>query len=127
VDVRLVSPNASAKEHWSRRARRVSRHRDLVALTLFQALGARWHLEAQPATPKQVHFTAYVGRPLDDDNLIAALKAVRDGLQDARLINGDAPQDGHRFTYAQRSGFPIAKQGVRISVRLRGEAREETH
>jgi hypothetical protein len=118
VEVRLVSPNASTKEHWSRRWNRAARQRELVALTLLQALGARWHLEASPQTPKQVHFTAYVGRALDDDNLVSALKAIRDGLQDCRLISGDAPADGHVFRYAQIPGTPTARQGVRISVRL---------
>ena len=116
VDTRLVSPNVT--EHWSRRSRRAARQRDLVALTLFQALGARWHLEADPVRPKRVHFTAYVGRELDSDNLVSSLKNVRDGLQDARLISGDAPRDGHSFTYSQVTGIPTAKQGVRISVRL---------
>jgi hypothetical protein len=116
VDVRLVNP-LNAREHWARRWKRAARQRHLVALTVFQAIGAR-HFEAPPARPKRVHFTAYVGRLLDDDNLIAALKAIRDGLQDARLISGDAPNDGHVFTYEQRQGIPTAKQGVRISVRL---------
>jgi hypothetical protein len=71
-----------------------------------------------------VHFTAYVGRPFDSDNLISALKHVRDGLIDARLIRGDAPADHHEFTYEQRTGIPTAKQGVRISVRLLAPAED---
>jgi hypothetical protein len=118
VDTRLVS-EANVREHWTRTDNRARRQRELVAMTFLQALGARWHLEAEPTRPKRVHFTAYVGRPFDDDNLIGALKHVRDGLIDARLIRGDAPADGHVFSYEQRTGIPTAQQGVRISVRLR--------
>ena len=126
LDIRLVSPNASLAQHWASRWHRASAQRELVAKTLHQILGRRWSLEAKPETPKHVHFTAYVGQPFDDDNLVGACKAIRDGLQDAWLISGDAPRDGHRFTYEQRAGFPSAQQGVRISVRLRSaEVRHE--
>jgi hypothetical protein len=120
VDTRLANP-LNAREHWNVRAKRAARQRELVALTFLQALGARWHLEADPHRPKSVHFTAYVGRAFDDDGLISAMKSIRDGLMDSRLIGGDAPTDGHVFTYSQVTGIPSAKQGVRISVRLREE------
>ena len=123
VDTRLVNP-LNEREHWNVRAKRAARQRELVALTFFQALGARWHLEADPARPKRVHFTAYVGRGFDDDGLVGSLKAIRDGCIDARLISGDAPKDGHVFTYEQVPGIPTAKQGIRISVRLLEPPRE---
>jgi hypothetical protein len=134
LDTRLVS-EANVREHWSHRSKRASRQRSLVALTLLQVLGARespdprnptrrkrWYIQADPKRAKWVHFTAYVGRPFDSDNLVGALKHVRDGLVEAQLIHGDAPRHGHEFTYEQRAGIPTAKQGVRISVRLRPDA-----
>jgi hypothetical protein len=123
VDTRLVS-EANVREHHTRRSERARRQRELVAMTFLQALGARWHLEADPRRPKRVQFTAYVGRPFDDDNLVTALKHCRDGLVDCRLICGDAPADGHVFSYEQRTGIPTAQQGVRISVRLLAPAED---
>ena len=123
LNVPLVS-ETNVREHWSTRAKRAARQRELVALTFFQALGARWHLEADPAKPKRVHLTMYRGKPLDQDNLVSSAKHVVDGLVDARLISGDAPKDGHVFTYEQVPGIPTAKQGIRISVRLLEPPRE---
>ena len=117
IDTRLVNP-LNEREHWGRRSKRNARQKDLVCLTLLQALGAKWHIEADPSRQKRVHFTAYVGRGFDTDNLQASLKAIRDGLVEARLIDGDAPRNGHVFTYSQVPGIPTAKQGVRISVTL---------
>ncbi|HJY46682.1 MAG TPA: hypothetical protein VJ301_18860 [Propionibacteriaceae bacterium] len=120
LDVRLVSPNVASKEHWLRRYQRSVRQRKFVYLTAKEAMGSRWSVEAAPSRPKRVHFTCYTGQAFDDDNLISSLKHVRDGLVDARLISGDAPRDGHVFSYEQRSGWPPAKQGVRVSVSLLG-------
>ena len=91
VWTRLVNP-LNEREHWNVRSTRAARQRELVALTFFQALGARWHLEADPTRPKRVHFTAYVGRGFDDDGLVSSLKAIRDGCIDARLISGMRPR-----------------------------------
>ena len=116
--MRLVNP-LNEREHHMVRAKRAARHRELVALTFLQALGRRWSLEAEPSRQKRVDFLAFVGRGFDaDDNLQASLKSLKDGLIDARLIGGDAPKDGHVFTYRQVPGTSTAKQGVRISVRL---------
>jgi hypothetical protein len=117
VPLRLVSP-LNVREHWSRRSRRAQRQREAVCAVLHQVLGERWSLEAPADRPKRVQFTAYVGRLLDDDNLVAALKSVRDGLQDAGVISGDSPREGHVFTYSQLDGQPIGTQGVRIRVTL---------
>jgi hypothetical protein len=117
IPIRLVNP-LNEREHWNVRAKRAARHREMVAMTFLQALGRRWSVEADPSRPKRVDFLAYLGREMDSDNLQAALKACRDGLIDSRLISGDAPTDGHMFTYRQVPGTPTANRGVRISVRL---------
>jgi hypothetical protein len=117
IPIQLVNP-LNERESWPVRAKRAARHRELVAMTFRQALPRRWSIEAEPSRPKRVEFLIFRGRALDDDALASACKSLRDGLIDARLINGDAPKDGHVFTYRQVPGIPVVNQGVRISVRL---------
>ena len=117
IPTKLVNP-LNEREHWNVRSKRAARQREMVAMTFLQALGRRWSIEADPSRPKRVDFLAYVGRELDSDGLQAACFNVRNGLIDARLIDGDAPKNLHIFTYRQVPGTPTAKQGVRISVRL---------
>lgn len=42
---------------------------------------------------------ARVWNLFNDDGLRAALKPVRDGLMDARVIHSDGPRSGHGFVY----------------------------
>lgn len=81
-----------------------------VALLLLPA----WR-EVDPRAPKRVTFHATVARVFDDDNLRAAIKPLRDGLRDARVIHDDDPGSGHRFAYEQARGI---WRGVRITVEL---------
>lgn len=76
LPIKTVS-EANVREHWAQRARR-----------------AKWQRrDAYMATPRHtlpctVTLTRIAPRTLDDDNLRAALKAVRDGVAD-RLGVGD--------------------------------------
>jgi hypothetical protein len=79
VPVRALSPNASRKQHWG------TAHREREALRAATHLATRNTLNAQngqrPGPPYRV--TVRVewgkgGRRMDDDNIIAALKAARD-------------------------------------------------
>ena len=118
LSARLVNA-LNRREYWMATAVRARTQREAVALAVHQALGRTYRIAVPPGRPKAIHFEARVGRAFDDDNLRAALKSVRDGLIDAGLIQGDAPRDGHTFTYTQVPGTPGPKRGVRVVVELR--------
>lgn len=122
VPVRLVS-RLNRREHWALSAHRARKERDAVALACWEALGRTtrgrqvWRFVVPPSRPKIILFVAYLGRGMDDDNLRGAVKSVRDGLQDAGVIDDDGPL--HRFLYEQRTGIPPAERGVRVCIGLR--------
>lgn len=98
LPLRIVStPNL--REHWGARARRARTHRRA-------ALAVPRH-----PLPCVVHLTRIAPRELDTDNLVAAFKALRDGIAD-RLGIAD---DDERVTwlYAQRKG----PYGVEVSIK----------
>jgi hypothetical protein len=122
VATTLVNPT-NAREHWSARSKRAGRQREAVALAVWAALRTPRdhrivsHITAKPTTPKAITLVGYVARKFDDDGLQAAMKSVRDGLQDCRLIHSDGPDSGHVFEYAQV--VDKTRRGVEITVRLR--------
>jgi hypothetical protein len=65
-------------------------------------------------TPKRVTFRAHTARPWDEDNIRAAVKPLRDGLMNARLIHDDSPTSGHLFVYEQV--VDRTRRGVEITV-----------
>ena len=80
-----LSPNA--RVHWARKAKDTRKCREVAACRTIEALrGSR--LEWDTAT-LQATFYHYQNRRRDDDNLIASLKAYRDGLVDGGLLNDD--------------------------------------
>lgn len=94
IPVRIVSePNM--RGHWGNRARRSQAHRDT----------ARWALAGQkPPSIEHAPISILLERVghgrLDDDNLAAGFKAVRDGVADwLRIDDGDKRL---RWSYAQR-------------------------
>jgi hypothetical protein len=126
VSTRLVNPT-NERGHWSARARRSTAQRDAVAQSVWTTLrasqaGIVWRLATPATTPKTVTFTAHVARKFDSDGLQAAMKSIRDGLQDCGLIHSDGPDSGHVFEYAQL--VDRARRGVEITVRLREAARD---
>lgn len=117
VPVRLVN-HGQTKGHWGPKAKRAQVQRDAVSMAALEAIG-RQRITAAPSVPKTVEFTAYGPPPgFDDDGLRTALKHVRDGLIDARLIDGDAPRHGHRFVYhPQILSRTIRGVVVKVTVR----------
>jgi hypothetical protein len=107
------------RQHWTATARRAQEQRDGVAAAVLGELGRRFQLAAPPSAPKAIRFEARVGQAFDDDGLRAALKHVRDGLIDARLIDDDGPTSGHAFAYSQTPNTPRRDRGVRVVVELR--------
>jgi hypothetical protein len=120
VPVKLVN-TSNAREHWSADAKRAAAHRDAVCASVLAAKGRR-EIEAAASRAKVVRFEAWVPRLFDDDGLRTALKHVRDGLMDARLIDGDAPRNGHLFTYHQARRRPY---GVTVTVTLRAKETDD--
>ena len=72
VPIRTV-PGLNAREHYTVRAKRVRKEREAVAWTLKAA--------CRPPTPCSVRLTRLApSGGVDDDNLVGALKAVRDEI-----------------------------------------------
>jgi hypothetical protein len=128
LPIKTVS-EANQREHWAKKARRVSDQRNLVALALrvpVASLGivlaprdrkrrrklTMGGLGAAPALV-EVTLTRIAPRELDDDNLRGALKATRDAVADVLGTDDRDPRIAWR--YAQRQGG-IREYGVQIMV-----------
>lgn len=94
VPVRTVS-TLNVREDWRRRADRAREHRN----TAWMMLRA---MHSTPAVPCTVLMTRVAPRPLDDDNLRGALKAVRDGIADWLGVDDRDPRV--KWEYGQRKG-----------------------
>jgi hypothetical protein len=110
-----VNPkNVSGLGLWKHR--RLIRDARLRAQEAMLKVSMCWPMRQWPwpaDAPKHITFTAHLARLLDDDSLPFALSPIRDALGDMGLIGKtpgtwrgagrvkDAPQDGHRFAYAQ--------------------------
>lgn len=113
VPIRTV-PGLNAREHFRHRAARVKNERQEVAWAL---LG-----KPVPATPCSIRLTRSApSAGVDDDNLVGALKAVRDAVADWLGID-DKRSDLVRYVYAQERG----PWGVRIDFGkpMKGESFE---
>lgn len=105
------------RQHWTIAWHRARAQRDAVGAAVLAALGGR-RFAVPPSRPKVVEFHAFVGKAFDLDGLQAALKHVRDGLQDCGVIQSDGPNTGHVFVYHQTPGAQLAERGVRMVIRL---------
>lgn len=82
-----LSPNGRA--HWSERGRDAQRWRRIGAGLMVNYRAVTGHDERDwPAASLRITWM-FAGRQPDDDNCIARLKPVRDGLADAGLIADD--------------------------------------
>lgn len=106
IHVRTVSANiAYAGEHWSKRAKRAAEQRWVVGATIGNRI--------RGLLPCTVTLTRVAPRGLDDDNLLGALKSVRD--QVAQCIGVDDRDQRIDWRYAQERGAP-REYAVRIEV-----------
>jgi hypothetical protein len=97
IILRTVS-GMNAREHFGARATRVRRERAATARALREA-----HCE-RPMLPCSVLLTRVApSHGLDDDNLVSALKGVRDEISQWLGIN-DRDSFTVRFRYAQQRG-----------------------
>ncbi len=105
---------ANLREHWRKRAARTTEQRSFTRATLIPALN---YSQLNAAEPMTVTMTRIAPRELDDDNLAAALKAVRDGVADALGLASDR-DPLVKWEYKQERGAPKT-YGVRVEVRQR--------
>lgn len=107
VPVRTVS-EANVRDHWRDRAKRTKRAR-------------RWAYALAPAVPLPaiVRLVRLSPGTLDDDNLRAALKAVRDGVAD-RLTGGNDRDPRVEWRYDQKT-CKRGQFGVRIEIMPKGK------
>lgn len=101
LPVRTVS-ESNARGHWSARAKRAREQRGATRLVCGAPLAKyRSGLRDGSVHHVFVRLVRVAPRQLDDDNLRAALKAIRDGVTDALGLASDR-DDRLTWTYYQR-------------------------
>lgn len=102
----VLSPNSRA--HWSRRHRASKAYRQTCALL---ARAARLQVPESARLELRIEFVPPDRRLRDDDNLVAAFKAGRDGLADALGI------DDTRFVLRVALSKEVVRGGeVRVTI-----------
>lgn len=94
-DIVQVSPNK--RLHWARRA-------ELTKLA-HRACAAAWIAYQRPVAPPggvNVRFTLLRSRAMDEDNAVACLKAIIDGLFHGLITVDDSPKYVHIIVVDQR-------------------------
>ena len=98
--------------HWRKRHHRAKTQRT----AMYYRCLATWR--TPPALPLRITLTRIAPRALDDDNLAASCKALRDGVADwlaGAYGTGNDRQEGLRWHYAQRKGMPH-EYAVEVSI-----------
>lgn len=130
IDWPMVLPNPNnLREHWAVRAKRVKAQRLATGLMLRCAGVADKLRPLKAGEVLAVRLTRISTRMLDDDNLQAAFKAVRDEV--AAYFHVDDADPRIRFEYAQLAGKPStvriafdidARRNVRAVAERNGRA-----
>lgn len=103
-----VESVANLREHWSVKAKRAKAHRKAAIV-----------VPAKLPLPTIVYLTRIAPRPLDDDNLASAFKALRDGIADRFGVPDNHPD--LTFHYCQRKG-KAREYAAEIVIRKRDDA-----
>ena len=119
IDGMELPSTANLRGSWRKHASRTQTHRRLGRVMLapkfaLHSVALRAALAGDGIT---VRITRVAPRPLDDDNLASACKALRDGIADALRVFGvrDDRDARVRWQYAQARGAPH-QRSVRIEV-----------
>lgn len=96
-----LKSTSNLREHWAEKAKRTKAQRATVALLCGKALKEAAH----PAASYVVQLIRRGKRKLDDDNLQAAFKAVRDEVAE-RLGFSDDANPRLAWMYSQEKGEP---------------------
>lgn len=115
--IRLES-EANMHDGWRKKAQRTATNRMFAKIEVLSKLNEKDRRGIRNAPEICVHLTRIAPRPLDDDNLSRAFKAVRDGIADAMGI-GDKAEE-YRWVYHQRSDKAL---GYAIEIKMYWEAR----
>ncbi len=113
IPIRTIS-EANQREHWAKKAARVKDQRGTALLM------ARMPLRPFRSTPHLlITLTRIAPRPLDTDNAVRSLKAIRDGIADALGID-----DGNvaRVTWAYRQRKAAEPKHYAVDVRVEARA-----
>jgi hypothetical protein len=116
-----VKNDSQTGGHWAGKARRARTQIDATCAAILTVLrGHKLQITAKPSAPKRVIFIVAHPPPAFDepDGLSASCKHLRDGLIHAGLLDNDAPQNGHVFSYAQV--LTRVARGVLVIVSLKG-------
>ena len=92
----------NSREHWAAKAKRVKKERNWA-----------WLITPKVELPCVVTLTRCGSRQLDDDNLRACLKAVRDGVADRLGVPDNDPRVQWRYDQAKCKRVDV---GVRIEL-----------
>lgn len=106
----LSEANASQREHWGSKHRRHKHQRSETTIILLSTWG---RLVSDWTTPITITLTRIAPRKLDSDNLLSALKHVRDGIADWLSVEDNDPL--LTWVYAQRKGTP-KEYAVEITI-----------
>lgn len=102
---------ANKREHWYERRLREGRQRHAVMIHLCLFKGTSGHRTA----PGRVMFCRIGPRMLDDDNLAASFRAIRDEVAAFYEVD-DGPKGPIAWGYEQRSG----EYGIEIGLEVTG-------
>lgn len=111
LHIRTVS-EANVHTHWRDRQHRAKTQRS----AMFYRCKATWG--TAPPLPLTITLTRVSPRALDDDNLAASQKAIRDGVSDflaGAYGTSNDRQPGLVWHYAQRKGRPN-EYGVEVTI-----------
>lgn len=97
---------ANLREHWAVRAKRDRTQRLIAASHLRHVLPPGVRARLLRGGRLAVTITRLAPRRLDDDNLAAACKAVRDGIADALGVDDRDPRIVWRPAQIARTGRP---------------------
>jgi hypothetical protein len=75
---------ANTKEHWARKANRVKKQR---ADAFYYCRLKRGIIEVSPDATIKIKLVRLAPKKLDNDNLVSAFKAIRDGIADWLKVN----------------------------------------
>jgi hypothetical protein len=113
LPLRLANEKSTYR-HWSKVRKRVQFERQYV----YDRLMSLWEDGPLLGLPLTIKITRIAPRPLDDDNLVLACSAVRDGVSDflaGKYLGGQDRQPGLLWTYAQ---YRLAPKFYAVEIRV---------
>lgn len=115
-----TTAEGNAREHWAQRAQRARCQKVAVQMGLMEHVRPR--REALRASPLRILLVRIAPRLIDDDNVVSAMKAVRDGVVEAlsrgKRGRGDGPRDGIAWSYAQEKSTRPHAYAIRIRIEV---------